>query len=71
MLDLLKSQKFIAALLGVLVIVAVHYGVDEARAKAIADWVGTLVIAYIGGHAVVDAAVNVGARNGGVADLDK
>lgn len=64
-MSLLRSRKFLAAVLGVVVVIAVHFGVDEAKAKQIADWVGVLLAAYIGGTALEDAAGKRANGNGG------
>jgi|GEM_PF-5178290 len=61
---LLKSRKFVAAVIGVLVVVAVHLGIDEAKAKQIADWAGALLLAYIGGTALEDAGAKRANGNG-------
>lgn len=62
-MSLLKSRKFIAAVIGIIVVISVHYGVDEGKAKSIADWVAALIMAYIGGTALEDAAAK--RANGG------
>jgi hypothetical protein len=57
MLALLKSRKFLAAMVGVIIVVVVQLtGMDEAKAQAIGQTVLGVIIAYIGGSALEDAA---------------
>lgn len=62
---LLKSRKVWIALATLGVAVAVHFGVEESKAKSIADavlWVGGMLI---GGIAVEDAGLKASGRQPG------
>lgn len=60
MLEKLKSRKLIVAVVGLLMILATQFlGVDEATADIAGGHMVDIIVAYVVGQGVVDAAVSV------------
>jgi hypothetical protein len=55
--SLLRSRKFVAALIAMAVSILVAFGVDEAVASQLITAIAAIAVAYIGGTAWEDASM--------------